>query len=284
MQVISIDSVEEVVKTTPRAGAFRFRRLHKGIEGSVNNFTLELVRLTSDFYSPRHRHNFDQFRFQLEGDYDFARNGKSIPGTVIYHPESAPYGPQTMTDETLVLVLQFGGASGNGFMSAEQLAQSVDELEQTGVFENGIYTRTDGNGGKSNRDGFEAAWEHCHRRAIDYAPPRYQAPVFMHRDNYHWIAAPDQPGVSIKLMGTFTERRTEVGFVRLDAGATHAITGPKIYFVVSGAGGAGGAGYLDYSTIHAERGERVEITATSRSEFYFMGLPDFDEAWSRTAA
>lgn len=284
MQMISIDSVQEVVKTTPRAGEFRFRRLHKGIEGSPNNFTLELVRLSTDFYSPRHRHNFDQFRFQLEGNYDFARNGKSPPGTVIYHPESAPYGPQKSNDETLVLVLQFGGASGNGYMSAEQLALSVEELKQTGSFENGVYRRTDGNGKTSNRDGFEAAWEHFHRRAIEYAPPRYRDPVFMHRDNYDWIAAPDQPGVSIKLMGTFTERRTEVGFVRLDAGATHGVTGPKIHFVVSGEGGAGGEGYQKYSTIHAEPGERVEITAASQSEIYFMGLPDFDEAANRHAA
>ncbi len=284
MKNIAIESVLEVVKTTPRAGVFRFRRIHKGVEGSADNFTLELVRLSTDFYSPRHRHNFDQFRFQLEGDFDFARNGKSTPGTVIYHPESAPYGPQTSGEETLVLVLQFGGASGNGFMSAEQLAGAVDELNKTGKFENGVYTRTHENGRKVNTDGFEAAWEHVHGRAVDYAPPRYQDPVFMHRDNYDWIAVPDRPGVSVKLMGAFTERKTEVGFVRLDAGATCTVTGPKIYFVVSGEGGAGGADYQKFTTLHVEAGEQGEISAATASEIYFMGLPDFGETVKQKAA
>jgi hypothetical protein len=41
-----------------------------------------------DFASPRHRHNFDQFRFQLEGTMNFDRNGKMglfLSGSGIAH-------------------------------------------------------------------------------------------------------------------------------------------------------------------------------------------------------
>lgn len=278
MKVIPIDSVPEVKKNHPRAGLFMFRNIAKGVEGSPNNFSLEMVRTFTDFFSPRHKHNFDQFRFQLEGDFGFAKDGESTPGTVIYHPESAPYGPQTSSDESLTLVLQFGGAGGNGYMSAAEIDRGIEDLKQSGTFENGIYTRVDESGRKTNQDATEAVWEHVNGRDIEYVPPRYPGPIFMHRDNFDWTSVDGEPGVAMRLMGEFTERRTNVGFVRLDAGAHHELFGPRLYFCMSGEGESGGEAYGKYTTIHMAAGDTGTVSASGPSEFYFMGLSDFPEA------
>lgn len=282
--VVPIETVPEIEKIHPRQGKFLFRRLLKGEDGSPNNFTFEMSRTYADFYSPRHRHNFDQFRFQLEGDFSFSRDGKSKPGTLIYHPESAPYGPQSSDEEAVVLVLQFGGASGNGYVSSTEQKAAIEELEKHGTFANGAYTRIDENGKKVNKDAFEAVWEQVNGRPINYAKPRYQGPIFMHQDSYSWVPVDGNPGVSQKLMGVFTERRTEAGFLRLEAGASCELSGPKLYFVTSGAGSVGDAAVAKHTSIHVEAGDRATITAKEPIEMLFLGLPNFEEKEMRKAA
>ena len=100
-------------KDRQRDGKFIERRLLEGAEGSFDNFQFTLVNTGGDFFSPRHRHNFDQFRFQIEGDGGFDRDGVMTPGTVGYFPEGTRYGPQSNKGDLTVLVLQFAGASGN---------------------------------------------------------------------------------------------------------------------------------------------------------------------------
>ena len=76
-----------------------------GSEGSPDNFYLSIGVLGGDFVSPRHRHNFDQVRFQLEGTCDFASDGTMRPGSIAYFPGGTRYGPQKSIDlRTLTLV------------------------------------------------------------------------------------------------------------------------------------------------------------------------------------
>ena len=58
----------------------------KASAGTPGNFHLGIGQQDGDFASPRHRHNFDQFRFQLEGTMNFDRNGKMTAGTLGYFP------------------------------------------------------------------------------------------------------------------------------------------------------------------------------------------------------
>lgn len=277
MKIVPIDSVEEIEKTHPRSGLFKLRHLLQGEEGSPNNFSLELAKTFTDFYSPRHRHNFDQFRYQLEGEFDFNKDGRSPPGTVIYHPESVPYGPQTSSDASLTLVLQFPGAGGNGYISVRQLKKATEELKTLGEFDKGSFIRRDESGEDITRDAFEAVWEHIHQRPIHYSPPRYQAPVFMYPANYDWIPMKGEPGVSIRQLGVFTERRTEVGFVRLEPGACHQLVGPRVHFITHGEGGVNDKDYRKFTTIQIDAGEETTIRARTNTEVYVMGLPDFPE-------
>ena len=122
MRIVHGDQIEEKIRIHQhRQGMFRYRTVAAGEPGTPGNFILEMVRTTDDFFSPRHKHNFDQFRYQLEGEFDFDRNGKMTPGIIGYFPEGTPYGPQSSSVSSLTLVLQFGGASGNGLLDGAAL-------------------------------------------------------------------------------------------------------------------------------------------------------------------
>src|ERR1700730_11110956 len=138
MKIVQGDEIEWVRGLEYRGGTFHFRNLMEGTAGTIDNFQVSIGRNDKDFVSPRHRHNFDQFRFQLEGDLDFARDGKMTPGTVGYFPEGAHYGPQTSEMTATTIVLQFGGASGSGYLAGPEVRRGMEELRKSGSFEGGV--------------------------------------------------------------------------------------------------------------------------------------------------
>ena len=89
-----------------RTGTLKKQVFLTGNEGTPGNFKFGLFHQTGDFFSPRHRHNFDQFRFQIEGDAGFDRNGTMRPDSIGYFPEGAYYGPQTSTGANVVAALE----------------------------------------------------------------------------------------------------------------------------------------------------------------------------------
>jgi hypothetical protein len=95
VKIVQGDEVEWKRGLQHRGGTFHYRHLLEGKPGSIGNFHLGIGEQDGDFASPRHRHNFDQFRFQIEGTMNFDRNGKMAAGTLGYFPEGAAYGPQT---------------------------------------------------------------------------------------------------------------------------------------------------------------------------------------------
>jgi hypothetical protein len=285
MKIVRLeDTAVEDVKHRPRQGRFERRRLLEGVTGTPENFHFQMVRTYGDFFSPRHHHNFDQVRYQIEGTFDFDRNGKMIPGTVAYFPEGAYYGPQTSGEDSLTVVLQFGGASGNGYMSADQLIESVAELKKTGEFNKGVYTRIGPDGHKKNMDGYQASWEYINQHPMVYPERRYQDPVFMNPENYSWVAQGDG-GVSRKRLGVFTEYETLLDAFRLEAGASMTLDERSMYFVLSGNGRAGFPRWDKHSTLYVARGDSSgEITADTTSELLRIGLPDLSALAARTEA
>ena len=117
MKIVHADEIEWKRGLQHRGGTFHYRHLLEGNAGTPGNFHLGIGQQDGDFASPRHRHNFDQFRFQIEGTMDFDRNGKMAAGTLGYFPEGAAYGPQTSEGRSVTAVLQFGGASGSGYLA-----------------------------------------------------------------------------------------------------------------------------------------------------------------------
>jgi quercetin dioxygenase-like cupin family protein len=274
MRVVQGAEVEFVERTEkPRGGRFRRKTLLEGTPGTPGNYLLQNAETFGDFVSPRHRHNFDQYRFQIRGTFEFGRDGTMTPGVVAYFPEGTSYGPQTSSEDSLTLVLQFGGASGTGYMSERELIEAVSALKQQGVFKDGVYTRTDPQGGRKNQDAYEACWEYHNGRTLEYPPQRFQAPVFMNPENFDYVEAPDEAGVSTRLLGAFGERRTDIGFLRMQPGAVHAASGARLFYVLSGEGTLENHAFKPESAIELQKGESCEFHARTPSEILFIGLP-----------
>lgn len=91
MQVIPIEDVAVEERQHIREGVFRIQHILAGESDTLGNFALMLSSLPDTYYSPRHRHNFDQFRYQIEGDFD--SDGEMKPGSLGYFPEGTYYGP-----------------------------------------------------------------------------------------------------------------------------------------------------------------------------------------------
>jgi len=273
MKIVQGDELEWVRGLEYRGGTFHYRNLIEGTPGTIDNFQLSMGRNDKDFVSPRHRHNFEQFRFQLEGDLNFARDGIMTPGMVGYFPEGTSYGPQTSEATATTFVLQFGGSSGQGYLSRKEVKQSMDALRATGTFDGGVYRCNEGEPGKRNMDGFQAIWEHVNGRPLQFPKPRYAQPIMMDQAHYEWVES-EHNGVSEKLLGVFTERRAEASLHRLKPGATLTGTGRAVYFAWNGAGRVDGQPLRLFTTVFLDRGERATFAADEQTDLLRFGLPD----------
>lgn len=266
-----------------RTGKLETKVLAIGKEGSLDCYrmSLETAREVGGWLTPRHRHNVDQIRFQIEGEWVFGKDQVLRPGMVSYFPESIHYGPQDRQHGSKTLLCQFGGASRNGFMTPKQRRKGYDDLIKKGKFADGVFTWFDEKGGKHNQDGYEAVWEHMHGRKIQYMPPRYESVINMYPENYEYIEDPTQPGVAFKWLGTFTENQVRVGFIRLEPNATLTIgthVAPQVYYLWKGAIAYGGKTYGPETGFAAEAKEgRIAIKGVERSEIYTIQLPNFGE-------
>jgi hypothetical protein len=274
MKIVHADEVEWKRGLQHRGGTFHYRHLLNGTPGSLGNFQFDIGQLEGDFASPRHRHNFDQFRFQLEGTMHFDRNGKMPAGTLGYFPEGAAYGPQTSEGRSVTAVLQFGGASGSGYLSRAQVQAGTEELKKFGSFEDGVYRRNDDAEGRRNRDAYQAIWEHVHGRRMEYPKPRYRDPIMLDPENYGWLAAPGNAGVGEKPLGNFTERQCAAVLVRLPAGASYGPGPRSVYLVLNGSGLVQDAPYRPLTAFSLDEAETAPIRAQEPTELLRLVLPN----------
>lgn len=276
MVVINLDDVPLVERPNIRGGTLLSRRLLAGEPGTPGNFSLQLSS-TPTYFSPRHRHNFDQVRYQLSGDFDFSADGVMRPGSVAYFPEGTYYGPQECVAGSETLVLQFGGASRSGYLSAEEHERASAELAKHGTFAKGVYTQQKPDGGKINKDAYEAVWEHVNGRPLKYPAERYLRPVFMDPASFDWAPVDGQPGARAKHLGEFTELRTRLSLYKVAPGASLRLADHSIYFVVSGSGHAADRSFAPHATIHLREREQgtVAASAVAPVELLHICLPRF---------
>jgi len=205
---------------------------------------------------------------------NFDRNGKMVPGTLGYFPEGAAYGPQSSEGRSVTAVLQFGGASGNGYLSPAEVAAGTEELKKFGTFEGGIFRRNDDVEGRRNTDAYQAIWEHVHGGRMDYPKPRYRDPIMVDPENYEWLPIAGVPGASEKAIGTFTERACSAVLIKLAPGTTYRAGGRSVYLVLSGAGSVGEHSYRSLTALHLESGETAQLVARESTELLRLVLPD----------
>jgi hypothetical protein len=273
MKIVHIDEVPmEDRLSGGREGTWKRRRVLRVEPDGPGGFSLVVYYHNGSFYSPRHHHSFDQFRYQLEGEADFDRNGKMTPGVLGYFPEGAFYGPTSGPAHT-VAVLQFGGPSGAGYMGAQQHRQAVEALQAVGVFEKGIFHRNPDVAGKKNQDAYEAVWEQANQRRLVYPKPQYAAPIMMDSNQCPWMPLDGVPAVAEKPLGTFTNCKIHAARYQLDPGAKFVATDRGIYLVLAGAGTIDGAPVRALTTIYLDENEQGTFEATQPTDILLMGMP-----------
>src|SRR3954469_21065774 len=157
---------------TMRDGKLDQKFLLEGDDDSPNNYLLN-VGLTGSggWGTPRHRHNFDQIRYVIQGRLPYTEKDVLEEGWVGYFPESVHYGPQERAEGLRTMVLQSGGASGQGYLSVAQREAGNAELAKTGGVAKGIYPYTDADGATQTVDGSLAIFERAMGHQLEFAPP-----------------------------------------------------------------------------------------------------------------
>lgn len=281
MKVVHADEVPYTKpRTNHREGDIEFRRILQGPPDSVHNFEFLFAKTGGRFYGPRHRHNFEQIRFGLRGQMGGRKTDYIEPGQVGYYPENCPY--QIDSTDSEIMLIQFGGPSGWGYLSYDGIYRAAAELNKLGTFKDGVFFRDRATnmapGTRLNQDGYEAIWEHTYGRPIEYPPPRYEGPVLMNPPNYPLVPDARAKGVARRHLGSFSERRIEIAELHLEPGARTteaAPAAPRLFFVTQGTGIAGETPIRLHSVVKLETGEAVAFAATAELTILCVSLPAF---------
>ena len=257
-----------------RGGAMAHKLLFEGEENTPDNYAWVLADESSTYLSPRHRHAWDQVRFCLEGAVPLGKALTLEAGEVGYFPEGVAYGPQAGGPDRLVLVLQFGGASGQGYLSAAQLRTAHAALGQEGVFENGVFRRTRGEG-QANLDAYEALWRWTTGRPIAYPRPRYKGPLVVRPENFSWWDEPGATGVRRRSLAFIPERGLALDMLALEPEAAVAFAqshARRLAFVRRGEGRCDHHPYETHTAVRIEPGVGACFTASAASELFVIEI------------
>ena len=82
MQIVDAAKIEPRIVSGHRTGDIVFQRLLQGTPNTSDNFEFSLVRNRGSYYTPRHRHNFDQIRMVMEGKFAYAGRKAMRAGSV----------------------------------------------------------------------------------------------------------------------------------------------------------------------------------------------------------
>lgn len=262
-------------KPTPREGRIQRKALAKGDEGAPDNFEFNLYRFFPGYTTPRHRHNWEQFRFGLDSTLTYDPGKEISDGTLVYFPEGAYYGPQESKTVSDVLLLQYGGASAQGYLSQEQLIAARAAMATKGEFKNGVYTWYTDDGVKHNQDASEAVWEHVFQKKIRYVKPRIPESVKMDPAAYDWLPT-GTAGLEEKLLGMFTERKVLAAMVRATAPVTLASSADDrdLYFTTAGHCVVEGRRCGPHTALFSERGETTAVQLEPGCELLRIRLPN----------
>jgi len=262
-------------------GVLGFRYLLEGEPNSPENFVMLIAENLGHFKMVQHRHNFDQFRFTLKGKMNLGRGRILNEGDLCYFPEGTSYGPQDDPAGPVVLVVQFGGASGYGYMSVDQYLSGREKLKETGRFDGPVYIRQE-QGRTIKKFSINAIWEQSMGTRMLIPAPRYDDVVIMKSAAFRWTPLRATPGVHRKLLGSFTERGTTAEMLRLEAGTTYVpppTEAIRLAFVLDGEGQAAGQSLGTHFGLQIDPRETVALSAKLKMELLLFTLPLLGSDW-----
>jgi hypothetical protein len=239
------------------------------------------------FFTPRHRHNFDQFRYVVSGEMNIAKGVDLHEGECGYFPEGTYYGPLLQKGAASLLVMQFPGPNGSYRMRDSEKRAAMDALKKAGgFFEDGIYKIKQPDGHSVNKDSYEAVWEQHMGRPITYAAPRYLAPIIMRPAAFGWIPDLKRPGVEVKHLGTFTEFETSISLWRLASNTvipSQVLSAPELRCVLRGETVYDGKTLGVNSCYYIPEGLRTKpVESASGAEILVISIPKYaGDNWAR---
>jgi mannose-6-phosphate isomerase-like protein (cupin superfamily) len=265
-----------------RQGAPTFKLLILGQENTPANFNLMLARQES-FFSPRHHHNFEQFRYAYKGDISLGEGEEWLlrEGQLAYFPEGVYYGPQNDGKGVReVLVLQFGGPSRQGYLSFRQLHDVQMEMTEKGVgtFSGGKFIPT-GEEAEST-DGYEALWQYQNRQKLRYPVSRYRHPLLIQTGAFNWQQARTNENAKMRPLGVFSDGSIAANQIQIDSGHFQVTgqEGVQLLFFLKGTAEVGDHSCREQSAIHLDSGEETIISAGEEgAEILHFVLPNFDK-------
>ncbi len=277
MQIAHRETARTGGAAAHRGGGIGFTYLLDGNPAARDNFSLSIVQFDDEYSTPRHRHNFEQIRVMLDGEFSFGPGRVQRPGSIGYFCEGGPYTQKGVGRSTMLL-LQLAGPGGEPYMNHDAVRRGGEELAARGRFENGVYTWLDDAGRRHNQDGYEAVWQHVIGRPVSYCAPRYADPLIIDPQAFAYL--PLAAGVEARTLGVFNERGTAIRMLRLAEGARwefHDAAQGWIFFALAGAGLANDQAWQMSSAFHVEPDEQLVISASTASEIYAFGLPSFSD-------
>jgi hypothetical protein len=285
MNVVDPATLELFTDDHP-TGALAQRYLLLGRDGTRENFMLSIAETVKRFTMLRHRHNFDQFRFALSGDMSMGPDRALRQGHLGYFPEGVSYGPQDDEAGPKALVLQFGGASGYGYMSPGQYRAGRAALRQVGRFEGPVFIRETADGKTRKTFSINAIWEEALGAKLLIPAPRYDKPIFIDPDAFRFVPVEGARGAFRKALGTFSKREVKAEMLLLRKGASldlETLVAIRLLFVLSGSGLAGGQPLGRHFAVKGDPGETVALEATGEMTLLSFVLPPVSADWEDPA-
>jgi len=276
MQFARYETARTAGSKAHRPTGIGFHYMLEGTEFALDNYQLSIVD-AEDYHAPRHRHNFEQIRILLEGEFGFDAGLTQRAGSVGYFCEGTYY-TQDARGKSRTLLLQVAGPSGQSYMSEPQMNAGTEALIGRGEFRDGIYTWYDANDKKHNADGYEAIWEQVFGKPVRYPKPHYDGPVLFRPERFEYLPHKSAQGVAVRHLGTFNERRLGLEMLTLDAGACIDIGDDDrtlLAYSLAGAWDADGHEGGAAAAFEVLKGTRVRLSARVPSEFYVFALPAF---------
>lgn len=263
-------------------GTLAFRYLVSGAENTPESYMMVLAENIGLFQMPPHRHPFEQFRYVVSGQMKLGPHEWLREGELAYFPEGASYGPQEDPAGPVVLTVQFGGASGFGYLSPEQYRAGRAKLREKGRFEGPVFIRELPDGTTRRTFSINAIWEEELGSKMLIPTPRYERVVYMKPSAFRWRAVAGNPKVVQKTLGIFSERLTTAEMFALEPGAALPLAADDAYrllFVLDGTGTLDLQPFDRHFGASLDPGETATLHATSALTLLSFTLPLIDVSW-----
>jgi len=279
--VCALDEIEWQRLGRHRGPGLQMKSLAFRGDGRGSNLWLSLSEMEDGWYSPRHRHNFDQIRYVLAGETGFTQWDLHA-GECAYFPAGVRYGPQEQHGSALLLTLQFPGAGGQYYLTPEQVEETVARLraEDPDFGSGGKGIDKDGR----ERDSYEIVWETHQKTPVSYPAGGYDSPVLFDRSQP--FADDRVVGGDVTLIGAVESNGLQVLRVRSADSlriVPSAPTRTEFWILEEGKAVVDGRELRSLSVIQLQAGAPAcDVTVREAARFTVIRLPELIAARAGT--